>query len=173
VWLGNIDDSTTEQSLFNELSQFGPVDTIRILHDKRIAFVHLCSIAAAIQAVNYISVSPQWESVRVYYGKDRCTQPLINTVDPFGYGSAAQPFVSIGQLYSPGSGFQSPLSPLSLDSQFSQQIPNRTIYIGGIHMDATAKDLCDVCAFDPGDPRWDLTEYQVHAVQEHCVRHVH
>lgn len=140
IWLGNLDDSMTELTLLNELSQFGPIDNIRLMQDKRIAFVHLCSIASAIQAVNYISSSTEWENIRVYYGKDRCTQPPVcSPTDNFGYVSSNQIYPSITQMYSPGSNFS-----LGADIHCTPQIPNRTIYIGGIHVDATAKDLCDV-----------------------------
>lgn len=134
ICLGDLDDHTTEQTLFNEFSQFGPIDNIRIITGKRTAFVHLCSISAAIQAVDYITSNPAWEHIQVYYGKDRCTQsPICSPTDSFGYGLS-----SISPIFS------SPTSGFLNNDQSQPHIPNRTVYLGGIHADATAKDLCDV-----------------------------
>lgn len=114
IWLGNTTLSAAEIEV--EFCQFGPVDTISTFPEKKVAFVHLASISAAIQAVHYFCVEPAWEGVRIYYGKDRCQ----------------------------GNGEARPLMNMSSIPVISAaSIPNRTIYIGGIHPEATTKDLCD------------------------------
>jgi RNA recognition motif-containing protein len=148
IWIGDLDDDITEQTLFNEFSQFGPIDNIRLIIGKRTAFVHLCSISAAIQAVNYITSNPNWEHIQVYYGKDRCTQsPICSPTDSFGYGlsSICSPTDSFGYgLSSISPIFSSTTSAFLNNDQSPPHIPNRTVYLGGIHADAIAKDLCDV-----------------------------
>lgn len=49
VFVGGLDESTTEQDLRDALSSFGPIDQVKIVRDKNIGFVHFLSIATAIQ----------------------------------------------------------------------------------------------------------------------------
>ncbi|KAI8929546.1 hypothetical protein BC831DRAFT_509068 [Entophlyctis helioformis] len=73
VFLGNLDDQTMTESFLTEtFAAFGPIDHIKVLTEKRIAFVHLASIQAAIKAVTHLSGEPSWANRRIYYGKDRC-----------------------------------------------------------------------------------------------------
>lgn len=73
VFLGDL-EGATEQSLRTDLEGYGQIETIRIIPDKRIAFVHFCSIADAIRVVRELSQEP---GKRVHYGKDRCA-PITN-----------------------------------------------------------------------------------------------
>jgi RNA recognition motif. (a.k.a. RRM, RBD, or RNP domain) len=110
VFLGNIDADVTAEDLFNEFQKYGAVDCIKVLPEKRIAFVHMCSIAAAIKAVSILGEDPMWIHRRIYYGRDRCCTQTTPTPAPVSF------------------------------------VPeeNRTVYIGGIHPEATCKELCDV-----------------------------
>ncbi|KAJ3339975.1 hypothetical protein HDU91_000921 [Kappamyces sp. JEL0680] len=72
VFVGNVDPSQTVESLKNDFSLYGIVDTVKIISEKRIAFVHMCSIASAIRAVNALADDPSWADKRIYFGKDRC-----------------------------------------------------------------------------------------------------
>ena len=55
VFLGNLDDATTEETLRDDLSKFGPIDQVKIVRDKGIAFVHFLSIAVAIKVNTLLS----------------------------------------------------------------------------------------------------------------------
>ncbi|KAI9361189.1 hypothetical protein DFJ73DRAFT_621230 [Zopfochytrium polystomum] len=116
VFIGNVDESVTEQMLTTEFSQFGPIDRVKIVPGKNIAFVHMASISAAVQAVDALSKDPKFEGKRLNYGKDRC-----NVVNQAG----AAPPTEMIQPYP------------------AQMVLNRTVYIGGVHPEATLKDLCD------------------------------
>ena len=72
VYLGNLDESITEETLRDDLSRFGPIDQVKIVRDKQIGFVHFLSIAIAIKCVQTLSTDPEWRGRRVNYGKDRC-----------------------------------------------------------------------------------------------------
>ena len=73
VYLGNLDENVTEDELREDLSKFGPIDTVKIVREKAIGFVHFLSIGNAIKAVSQLPQEPKWQSPRrVYYGKDRC-----------------------------------------------------------------------------------------------------
>ena len=72
VYLGQLDEETTEQSLRDDLSRFGPIDQVKIVRDKNIGFIHFLSIGTAIKVVSSLPSEPAWSGKRVNYGKDRC-----------------------------------------------------------------------------------------------------
>lgn len=72
VYLGQLDDETTEQTLRDDLSRFGPIDQVKIVRDKNIGFVHFLSIGTAIKVVSSLPSESAWSGKRVNYGKDRC-----------------------------------------------------------------------------------------------------
>jgi RNA recognition motif-containing protein len=47
VYLGGLDDGTTEEQLRDDLSRFGLIDQVKIVRDKNIGFVHFLSISIA------------------------------------------------------------------------------------------------------------------------------
>lgn len=49
VFVGNLEDTTSEQDLRNACSVFGPIDQVKIVRDKNIGFIHFLSIATAIK----------------------------------------------------------------------------------------------------------------------------
>lgn len=49
VFVGNLDEATTEQDLRDALSSFGPIDQVKIVRDKNIGFVHFLGIGTAMQ----------------------------------------------------------------------------------------------------------------------------
>lgn len=69
VYLGNLDESVTEQSLRDDLSRFGPIDQVKVVRDKNIAFVHFLSIATAIKVVQQLAQEPEWAGRKVNYGE--------------------------------------------------------------------------------------------------------
>ncbi|KAI8919263.1 hypothetical protein DFJ77DRAFT_427998 [Powellomyces hirtus] len=149
VFVGNIDETVTEAILAQEFGRFGPIDQVKILSEKRIAFVHMASIVAAMKAVQSLPNDPRWATRRVNYGKDRCAYHLKSAsgssrssppATPGGmvYGngvSYGQSLVGVGY----GLGFGDPYNGLN-----SSGGANRTVYLGSIHPDVTTKDLCDV-----------------------------
>ncbi|UZJ51766.1 hypothetical protein CBS101457_001086 [Exobasidium rhododendri] len=72
VYLGQLDEEVTEQSLRDDLARFGPIDQVKIVKDKNIGFVHFLSIGTAMKVVSILPTEPAWTGKRVHYGKDRC-----------------------------------------------------------------------------------------------------
>ncbi|RCI04938.1 hypothetical protein CU098_000456 [Rhizopus stolonifer] len=137
VYLGMLDESTTEESLRDNLSRFGYIEHIRMIPEKRIAFVHFLCITNAIKCVNTLPTESTWHLKRVNFGKDRCTRYQFQQKI----------------LYQPHSSIYSPLELFSgLPMVFQQQnrrdlitgLANRTVYLGNIHPDTTAEDICNV-----------------------------
>ena len=156
VFIGNIDETVTEQVLFQEFTKFGPIDQVKILADKRIAFVHMASIGAAMKAVSTLPSDPRWINRRVNYGKDRCafsqktnssptttsaSNSLVSYGYPAGFNQAAMQGMSYGNMSFDA--FTTPTASFS-NGQSGAAGMNRTVYLGGIHPDVTTKDLCDV-----------------------------
>ncbi|OZJ03645.1 hypothetical protein BZG36_03928 [Bifiguratus adelaidae] len=50
LWIGNLDASIREDVLFKLFSQFGPIESIRVIEEKECAFVNFINMADAIKA---------------------------------------------------------------------------------------------------------------------------
>ncbi|KAF9208883.1 hypothetical protein BGZ49_007201 [Haplosporangium sp. Z 27] len=123
VYIGNIDDTVTKDTLFADLSAFGVIEDIKVIREKSIAFVHFTHIGSAMKAVATLTKDSRYSIRRISYGKDRCS--LFATVIP--EDNPAVP----GLI---GSGV--PMSILTAENK-------RTVYLGNIAPDATCEDLCN------------------------------
>lgn len=152
VYLGNMPEETTEDNLREELGKFGPIDTVKIVKEKAIGFVHFLSISNAMKAVTQLPQEPQWQAPkRVFYGKDRCAY-----VSKTQQQNAAQ-FLGIAP------GYAHVLNSADRDlisNALAQQsvaaaavattaggvnnLGNRTIYLGNIHPETTIEEICNV-----------------------------
>jgi len=75
VYLGNINDTITEEKLKQDFSEYGEVELINIIPDKSIAFVNFTDILSAVKAVEGIQNNEDYKTFKVGYGKDRCGNP--------------------------------------------------------------------------------------------------
>ncbi|KAI0061924.1 hypothetical protein BV25DRAFT_1916579 [Artomyces pyxidatus] len=155
VYLGGLDENTTEEQLRDDLSRFGLIDQVKIVRDKNIGFVHFLSISVATKVVNTLPTEPAWAGKRVNYGKDRCAYipKSQQAAAQAAQAAAAQSLVaqSAAQLspintsstvpFSPFTPY-SPFTPDGMSMQGSQSL-NRTVYLGNIHPETTPEDLCN------------------------------
>ncbi|KAF1803598.1 hypothetical protein FB192DRAFT_1368833 [Mucor lusitanicus] len=166
VYLGLLDESVTEDGLRDDLSRFGHIEHIKIIPERRIAFVHYLCISNAVKCVNTLPTESKWQAKRVNFGKDRCAARALHPAIyqhplPQPLFHAAQPHPSPP---SSSSSVSAPLPPpptALLSSQFDLMaglpviynhpidhnigtVANRTIYLGNIPPDTTAEDLCNV-----------------------------
>ncbi|KAJ5762136.1 uncharacterized protein N7511_005518 [Penicillium nucicola] len=152
VYLGNLPEETAEDDLREELGKFGPIDTVKIVKEKAIGFVHFLSISNAMKAVTQLPQEQQWQAPkRVFYGKDRCayvskTQQqnaaqflgiapgyahVLNTADRDLISNAlAQQSVAAAAVATTAGGVNN--------------LGNRTIYLGNIHPETTIEEICNV-----------------------------
>ncbi|ETW74682.1 hypothetical protein HETIRDRAFT_430967 [Heterobasidion irregulare TC 32-1] len=152
VYLGGLDDNTTEEQLRDDLSRFGLIDQVKIVRDKNIGFVHFLSISIATKVVNTLPTEPAWAGKRVNYGKDRCAYipKSQQAAAQAAQAAAAQSLVAQSAALSPINTSQ-PFSPFSPYSPFTpdamgvagNQGLNRTVYLGNIHPETTTEDLCN------------------------------
>ncbi|KAJ3342371.1 hypothetical protein HDU93_002487 [Gonapodya sp. JEL0774] len=134
VFIGNIDDSVTDLVLREELSRFGQIDQIKVLRDKRIAFVHMAGIASAVKAVQTLQAEDKWTGRRINYGRDRCAPSKLSGGGP---ANAAEQQALVA-----------PTLPLPQIGNGPGDIPpspngNRTVYLGGLPLETTVRELCD------------------------------
>ncbi|KAI2630499.1 RNA recognition domain-containing protein [Xylaria nigripes] len=152
VYLGNLPDEITEDELREDLGKFGAIDTIKLVREKNIAFVHFLSIANAMKAVQQLPQEPKWQSPRrVYYGKDRCAY-----VSKTQQQNAAQ-YLGIAPGYAhmlTGQDRDVISNVLAQQSVAAAAVAttagginnlgNRTIYLGNIHPETTVEEICNV-----------------------------
>ncbi|KAI9897113.1 hypothetical protein N3K66_008135 [Trichothecium roseum] len=152
VYLGNLPEETTEDDIREDLGKFGAIDTIKLVREKNIAFIHYLSIANAIKAVSQLPQEPKWQAPRrVYYGKDRCAY-----VSKTQQQNAAQ-YLGIAPGYAhmlTGADRDLISSALAQQSVAAAAVAttagginnlgNRTIYLGNIHPETTIEEICNV-----------------------------
>ncbi|KAL8280987.1 hypothetical protein RQP46_006666 [Phenoliferia psychrophenolica] len=149
VYLGNLDESVTEQTLRDDLSRFGPIDQVKI----NIGFVHFLSISTAIKVVQTLATEPEWAGRRVNYGKDRCAYVPKNQHQQQQHNMAAAAMGSMAASYggfgmggfpSPGfGGFGADLSMGMMNGDPNSHPGNRTVYLGNIHPETTTEEICN------------------------------
>ncbi|KAK9415468.1 putative RRM domain-containing protein [Seiridium unicorne] len=152
VYLGNLPEEITDEELREDLGKFGAIDTIKIVKEKNIAFIHFLSVANAMKAVQQLPQEPKWQSPRrVYYGKDRCAY-----VSKTQQQNAAQ-YLGINPGYAhmlTGADREVISSALAQQSVAAAAVAttagginnlgNRTIYLGNIHPETTIEEICNV-----------------------------
>ena len=70
-----MDDTFTETRVHDDLSEYGAIEHVAVLTDKRCAFVSFTTIQAAIKAVQLLPSKPAYQGMRVSFGKDNCARP--------------------------------------------------------------------------------------------------
>jgi hypothetical protein len=152
VYLGNLSEDVTDEEIREDLGKFGAIDTVKIVREKNIAFVHFLSIANAIKAVSQLPQEPKWQTPRrVYYGKDRCayvskTQQQ-NAAQYLGIapGYAHMLTTADRDLISSALAQQSvAAAAVATTAGGINNLGNRTIYLGNIHPETTNEEICNV-----------------------------
>ena len=152
VYLGNLPEDITEEEIREDLGKFGPIDTIKVVKEKNIAFVHFLSISNAIKAVSQLPQEQKWQAPRrVYYGKDRCayvskTQQQ-NAAQYLGIapGHAHMLTGADREMISSALAQQSvAAAAVATAAGGINNLGNRTIYLGNIHPETTIEEICNV-----------------------------
>lgn len=152
VYLGNLPEDVTEEELREDLGKFGPIDTVKIVREKNIGFVHFLSIGNAIKAVTQLPQEPKWQSPRrVYYGKDRCayvskTQQQ-NAAQYLGISPGLSHVLNGAdrEIISNALAQQSvAAAAVATSAGGINNLGNRTVYLGNIHPETTIEEICNV-----------------------------
>ncbi|KAF3916084.1 hypothetical protein ABW20_dc0102512 [Dactylellina cionopaga] len=152
VYLGNLPEDISDEELRTELGKFGPIDTVKLVREKNIGFVHYLSIGNAIKAVTQLPQETKWQAPRrVYYGKDRCayvskTQQQ-NAAQYLGINPSMAHALS-GQdreVISNAIAQQSvAAAAVATSAGGYNNLGNRTVYLGNIHPETTIEEICNV-----------------------------
>lgn len=152
VYLGNLAEDVTEEELREDLGKFGPIDTIKLVREKAIGFVHFLSVGNAIKAVNQLPQEPKWQTPRrVYYGKDRCAYvSKTQQQNAAQYLGIAPGFSNIlngadREMISSALAQQSvAAAAVATSAGGLNNLGNRTVYLGNIHPETTIEEICNV-----------------------------
>ncbi|HEY9422044.1 MAG TPA: hypothetical protein VIW92_11570, partial [Thermoanaerobaculia bacterium] len=152
VYLGNLPDGITERELREDLGKFGPIDTVKIVKEKAIAFVHFLSIGNAIKAVTHLPQESKWQPPRrVYYGKDRCAYvSKTQQQNAAQYLGIAPGYAHVlngadRDLISNAIAQQSvAAAAVATSAGGINNLGNRTVYLGNIHPETTIEEICNV-----------------------------
>ena len=152
VYLGNLPETVTEAELREDLGKFGPIDTVKIVREKAIGFVHFLSISNAIKAVSQLPQEPKWQAPRrVYYGKDRCAYiSKTQQQNAAQYLGIAPGYVHMldgndRDLISNALAQQSvAAAAVATTAGGVNNLGNRTVYLGNIHPETTIEEICNV-----------------------------
>ncbi|EMG50106.1 hypothetical protein G210_4876 [Candida maltosa Xu316] len=150
VYLGNLDPNVTEEEIREDLSNFGLIDSIKIIPDKSIAFIHFLSISSAINCVMNLSTKFEKYS-KVFYGKDRCAfitkTQQHNAAQYLGLApgmehivtAADREFISSALVQQSAAAAQ-----IATQAGGANNLGNRTVYLGNLHQDSSVEEICNV-----------------------------
>ncbi|KAI8355663.1 hypothetical protein BD560DRAFT_437994 [Blakeslea trispora] len=139
VYLGRLTAEDTEQTIHAALTRFGPIEHIKLVRDKNIAFVHFLSIMAAVKCVGNLPSDPAWAEKRVNYGKDRCG----DMVDSYNAAMALHNPYATAAAAVAANGFNFEAYSSAYGGHNMGNNTQRTLYFGNIHPEATCEDICN------------------------------
>ncbi|KAF9351408.1 hypothetical protein BGX26_010579 [Mortierella sp. AD094] len=84
VYIGGVVDVADEEKLRKDFSEFGEVEMVNILKEKNCGFVNFTDVLSAVKAVKGIRDNPDYEYLKIRYGKDRCGNPPRETENKDG-----------------------------------------------------------------------------------------
>lgn len=141
VYIGNLDESWTEERLRQDFSEYGEIELVNTLREKSCAFVNFTNIANAIKAIEGMRGREEYRRFKINFGKDRCGNPprqmnnngnqQQNNRNGVEEPHSASPLNGFQQNLSQGGSQSSPTRPAlspapgSTGSQNGQQQQNR------------------------------------------------
>lgn len=75
VYIGNLDESWSEERLRQDFSEYGEIELVNTLREKSCAFVNFTNIANAIKAIEAVRDKDEYKRFKINFGKDRCGNP--------------------------------------------------------------------------------------------------
>lgn len=152
VYIGNLPKDYTEQNLINDLYEYGTIDTIKILPEKGVAFIHFCSILSAVKVVSNLSFKNEfYKDKKIYYGKDRCAfitkTQQHNAAQYLGLApgmehlvtNADRDFISFALLQQSAAA-----AAVATTAGGANNLGNRTVYLGNLPRDVKIEEICNV-----------------------------
>ncbi|KAI5952925.1 hypothetical protein KGF57_004131 [Candida theae] len=156
VYLGNLNNPATgqmitEEELREDLSCFGIIDSIKIIPEKGIAFIHFLSILSAVRCVANLPTKEKYLDKKCFYGKDRCAfitkTQQHNAAQYLGLApgmehivtAADREFISSALVQQSAAAAQ-----IATQAGGANNLGNRTVYLGNLHQDSSVEEICNV-----------------------------
>lgn len=156
VFLGNLNHQTngmtvTEKELREDLGHYGTIDSIKIIPEKGIAFIHFLSILSAIRCVQNLPLKEKYLDKKCFYGKDRCAfitkTQQHNAAQYLGLApgmehivtAADREFISSALVQQSAAAAQ-----IATQAGGANNLGNRTVYLGNLHQDSSVEEICNV-----------------------------
>ena len=151
VYLGNLPEDSTEEDIRRQLVKFGPIDTVKLVKEKNIGFVHFLNIATAIKVTQQLPNEPEWVNRKIFYGKDRCayiskTQQQ-NAAQYLGLSPGYEHILAHAdrEMFSNVLAQQSAAAvAVATAAGGANNVGNRTVYLGNVHPETTIEEICNV-----------------------------
>ena len=130
--------------LYGIFDEFGPIDMIKVVPSRRIAFIHMAQVSDAMKAVAELPTRPEFKGKRLSFGRDRCGERMPetnNTVSTVGNMSEMEYSTeSIGSTLTDTQSHQSNSKLSALTHPFV----SRTVYLGSCTSpEISIEDICD------------------------------
>lgn len=151
VYLGGVGPRITEEELVSDLSSYGAIDTVKILSDRKIAFIHFTSIMSAVRVVQNLPLDEKYRNIKVSYGKDRCAfitkTQQHNAAQYLGIDpnfercltNSDREYISTALIQQANAA-----AAIATQAGGANNLGNRTIYLGNLHPECSAEEICNV-----------------------------
>lgn len=121
--------------LYGIFDEFGPIDMIKVVPTRRIAFVHMAQVSDAMRAVAELPTRPEFRGKKMAFGRDRCGERMPENGNA---GGARNDEMECSMDSVNSTEQQSQLSALT------HPFVSRTVYLGGCSSpDLSIEDICD------------------------------
>ncbi|CAO3597642.1 unnamed protein product [Absidia cylindrospora] len=77
IYLGSVETPIPVEQLQRDFSRFGEVEVIKVKPEKKCCFINFTNINSAMKARHGIPKNPEYEHLKINYGKDPCTKPFL------------------------------------------------------------------------------------------------
>ena len=134
--------------LYGIYDEFGPVDMIKVVPARRIAFVHMAQVSDAMRAVAELPVRPEFKGKKLSFGRDRCGERMPEPVNgavtsETDYPTDPNSIVEFNDSQSQSQSHSHSQSHSQL-SALTHPFVSRTVYLGGCSSpETTIEDICD------------------------------
>ncbi|KAJ9570558.1 Eukaryotic RNA Recognition Motif (RRM) profile [Nakaseomyces glabratus] len=141
----------TEEKLREDLKEYGEIDSIKIIPEKDIAFVHFSSIATAIKVVSTLAQkNPFYQEKKIFYGKDRCAFITKTQQHNAAQFLGVQPEMEHLMRYTDREFISNALlqqsaaaAAIATSAGGPNNLGNRTVYLGNLPKGVKIEEICN------------------------------
>ncbi|KAL3229119.1 hypothetical protein RNJ44_02206 [Nakaseomyces bracarensis] len=141
----------TEEKLLDDLREYGDIDSIKIIPEKNIAFVHFASISNAIKVVSTLAQrNPYYQDKKIFYGKDRCAFITKTQQHNAAQFLGVQPEMEHLMRYTDRGFISNALlqqsaaaAAIATSAGGPNNLGNRTVYLGNLPKGVKIEEICN------------------------------